>query len=621
MKKIYLSVFMSSALVIGANAQQARQQLTTRMDMNPQAAPASNKPTVNTEKSAVIWSDDFSNASNWTLTNQSIGNTLDFSFETNTDLQALNVSTIPSSLTPFGATTASNGFLFVSSDADPGNADGNNTPIRCQATTASMIDCSSYPNVVLKFQHNYRWWQDARGVKVSGDGGTNWTDFPMTYTTGSGLVFPNNNPYPDQQNSNNPNYEVIDITSVAGGSSQVMVQFYYDDDDFWGWWWAVDDVEIVEKPLDDVQLITAWISGENNDGVEYGRTPSDQVDANYYVGTQIYNFGVNDQTNVSMNADFTAFTSSGNGGTVLSDDTVTIENLESLSFVTQLYNGTYTATSDAETAGANFGNNVYLRSMEVTNDVYSTDAIGIEPTGYQSLAAVGTDYFTGGEDGLVAANMYHIKTTEMVYGIYVALSSGTVAGAEAYGSIKDTSTWFANDMTPLFSTTGVTVSATDISNGYIYLPFTSPITLNPGAYMAAVEMYSNANTNDIRILDDESVDQPWYASMIYIPGDQVYSNGTAYAIRLQVNNPLSGLSEETLSGVSVYPNPSTGLVNVSNDNNTENTITVHNLAGQVVLTKTTSTATTIDLSGNGTGVYTVSVTSDNGSFVERVVIK
>lgn len=623
MKKIYLSVFMS-AIVIGVNAQQYRQKLTTKVDMNPtMVKPTPNKPAEVTEK-VTIWSDDFSNASNWTLTNQSTGSTLDFSFETNPDLSALNVTTIPSSLTPFAATTATNGFLFVSSDAAPGNADGDGTPIRCQATSTT-IDCSGYPSLVLKFQHNYRWWQDARGVRVSGDGGSTWTDYPMTYTTGSGLTFPNGDPYPGNQNSDNPNYEIIDISTVAGNSANVVVQFYYDDDDFWGWWWAVDDVEIAEKPDNDVQNLAAWFVGENNEGIEYGRTPLDQLDASYDVGAQIFNFGVNDQTNVTLTSDYTSFSYVTDTAFLDADSTIFLESNEMPALSVGLYNGVYTVVSDLESSGPEFANNVYLRNWEVTNNVYSTDGIGNEPAGYEALYAVGTDYFTGGEDGLVAANMYHIKNTEQVTGLYILIDvNNTDVGAEVYGSIKDTATWFADDMTPLFNTDPHTVNATDIANGYIYLPFQpapTGITLNPGAYMAAVEMYSNGNSSDIRILDDAHVAQPSYASMIYLPGDQVYSNGTAYAIRLQVNdNEELGLNEEVV-GVSVYPNPSTGVVTISNDNNVENTIIVHDLAGKVVLTKTASEATTIDLSANGTGVYTVTVNNEKGSFVERVVIK
>ena len=60
-------------------------------------------------------------------------------------------------------------------------------------------------------------------------------------------------------------------------------------------------------------------------------------------------------------------------------------------------------------------------------------------------------------------------------------------------------------------------------------------------------MYSNGNATDIYILDDETIPQPGYMSMIYIPGDQVYSNGTAAAIRMITGDSV-GL-EEDISGV------------------------------------------------------------------------
>ena len=45
------------------------------------------------------------------------------------------------------------------------------------------------------------------------------------------------------------------------------------------------------------------------------------------------------------------------------------------------------------------------------------------------------------------------------------------------------------------------------------------------------------------------------------------------------------------------------------------------MIGQVVMTKEVNASTTLDLTSNGTGVYLVEVSNENGSFVERVVIK
>jgi hypothetical protein len=141
-------------------------------------------------------------------------------------------------LAPFGSSSVSNGFLFIDSDAC-GGADGDGTPIFVTATTATPIDLSAENNVVLSFSHNYRWWQDTRGVRVSGDSGRTWYQYEIT----------NNSGYPNDQNSGNPEITDIDISSVAGGQSQVLIQFYYEDNDFWAWFWAVDDVKILRKEL------------------------------------------------------------------------------------------------------------------------------------------------------------------------------------------------------------------------------------------------------------------------------------------------------------------------------------------------------------------------------------
>ena len=82
-----------------------------------------------------------------------------------------------------------------------------------------------------------------------------------------------------------------------------------------------------------------------------------------------------------------------------------------------------------------------------------------------------------------------------------------------------------------------------------------------------------------------------------------------------------GLEEAGLTGVSVYPNPSTGVVNVTNENGTANTIVVYDMLGQVIATEAAGATTTIDLTNNGTGVYLVKVAGETGSYVERVVIK
>ena len=59
----------------------------------------------------------------------------------------------------------------------------------------------------------------------------------------------------------------------------------------------------------------------------------------------------------------------------------------------------------------------------------------------------------------------------------------------------------------------------------------------------------------------------------------------------------------------------------SNTNNEENSIVVYDVLGQIIMTKVSNTTTTIDLSNQGTGVYLVEVSNNNGTIIERVIIK
>ena len=100
-----------------------------------------------------------------------------------------------------------------------------------------------------------------------------------------------------------------------------------------------------------------------------------------------------------------------------------------------------------------------------------------------------------------------------------------------------------------------------------------------------------------------------------------YSNwGFAPLIRANFDASLA-VETNTLNGVSVYPNPSEGIITIANDNNDENTIVISNVAGQVVYNQSSSADTSIDLSSFGSGLYVVNVSNENGSLIERVVIK
>jgi len=624
MKKNYLSLVFVGCAFGGVIAQNTLKPVLNN-EFNTDCKVVSN-PT-NVPKAGVeIWSNNFDNPTEWTVDNDGqTGSTFGWTIDATSDGWRFN-----------GISSTSGGNYAEVSNGDPTVDPGTQVVgVEYTLTYATAIDIPNLPlntgntaEVSLQFEEFGARFYDKQAVQISTDGGATWT----TVRDNSGYsrwTFTGGDPYAD------PETVLVNLAPfITGNPNAVWIRFSWTseypsdiDPNVWlTYGWYIDDVKIITNPDDDLALWSVWISGANNGGTEYGRNPLDQVDSDWLIGGQVYNYGVNDQTNVVLTADFTSFTAVANETIIASGDTVYMETTDALTLTPGMYTGNYTVVSDGETGGVDFGNNVGSREFEVTpastapNSIYSLDGIGVYSS--NTTSSLGTESFgDDSKDGFICATKYHIKNSALVSGIRVMLASGSQVDGEIYGSIKDTATFWVNDMSSLFSTNSVKLTLANINAGYVDLYFSNAITLNPGAYYAAVELYSNGGTAHISIVDDETVPQPGDASAIYIPGDQSWSNGEAFGIRLLMGESWLGLNENTLEGVSVYPNPSEGIINITNDKNTSNVIEVMDIAGKVVLTKEAATTTTIDLSSNGVGVYFVKVSNGTGSITEKVIIK
>ena len=651
MKKIYLLLFCITTGFL-ASAQSSSSQLSKKHEFIEEKT----KPNFSSQpKGVVLWENQFDTASQWILdntcaytgytivggydyTNQvpitstssctgtgtgatdpGTGATAQWRFETDPNL-------IPvSALAPFGSATASNGFLFIDSDAC-GGGDGDGTPIFVTATIATPIDLTGENSVVLSFSHNYRWWQDTRGVRVSGDNGATWVQYEIT----------NNSGYPNDQNSGNPEITSIDVSSDVGGQSQVLVQFYYEDNDFWAWYWAVDDVKISRKDLNNIQANSSWIYGETHYGAEYGRVPITEIDANWVVGAQVTNDGVNDQTNVTLNADFGSFSTTSSLGIVESDSTSVIESLEPLTLTAGTYQGTFTVSSDSDqVGGANFGDNTYERNFEITSDVYSLDGIGLHPAGYEALGSLGSNSWADAADGLVCGTYYNLKQTQVLNSVRTYITSNSVAQAEIIlyiiDSLSFTSGAFGN---ATYTSDLYTLTATDVSNGYFDMsiatlsgwdPSTNSntwenLTLSAGGYYLAVELFSGGGTYHVRIVDDATVTQPAWSSAIWYPQDQAYSNGNAFAIRMNMGANV-GINENVANEVSIYPNPTSDVLNISTNSNNLSELTVKDITGKIVLSQNFYAKVSINTKNYSKGIYLIDVKNNLGKVSEKISVQ
>ena len=620
MKKFYL-LTLSALTVIAVNAQKngpsVKKQKVFAVEQQPNQKPA------NTEK-ATIWESDFSDAADWAIAHDAADCSLDFSIGSVSCAGDYPIVDIAS-------TTASNGWAMVDSD-NYGGATGGNEVEDSWLTMAVPVDLSAYPNVIIEFETFYQAFSYEKPFIVVGVG------------DGAGNVTWPTDLNPDYDESTNPNvyaalpanvdnptanpYKVqIDISAAAGGQSEVYIRFNWTGT--WGYAWFIDDFKILEQPENDVVLNTEVFVGVNNEGIEYGRTPITQLDDSYEVAAYGENFGSTTQTNVAVDVDFGSISYNYAVGDVLSTDEIVVSNIETPALAVGLYEGTYTVSSTEEVVGGdNYGNNSLERNFEVTTDVYSQDGIDVQPASILSLGSLGSNSFTTELSNTVLAAMYHMRETEnQVNGIQIALANNSAEGAELTISIIDTAVFLADGIGAVtgingnYAESGIyALTADDIANGYANIFFDAPVTLAPSAYFFAANCYY-IEDQAVRVLDDQTVTQPWYASMIHLVTDgSSYSNGNALAIR--VLSVSAGIEETENNIFNVYPNPAIDVINVTFTENFNGSVSILNVTGKEVMTSTVNGAQlSVSTDGLSSGVYYVKVNDGMTSQIAKVVVK
>jgi hypothetical protein len=572
-----------------------------------------------------IWYDDFSDPSTWVIEHDATACSLDWEIGMNLGTGGfVQIDTIQS-------TTKFNGYAMVDSD-EYGGENGGTEIEDAWFTTASPIDLSANSDIILEFESQYYKWTYEECYVVISTNNTDWPELtPDTDISGMPNVYHVWPGMDTQDNVDNPDLRRINITESAGGQSSVWIRFHWTGT--WGYAWFVDDVKILPRPANDIEMQSGYIS-HNSTGEEYGRIPTSQTGQTMMIGSDVYNFGAMDQTNLTWAADFTgptAFNVSGSLATLESDSTTIFEDMSISSTLDPgAYTGTFTVESDGDMlSGAEGSNNSWTREFEVTaNDVYSIDGIDVYTNGI--VGSLGTNSFTDAADGFMMFAYYDIVGDASIEGIEIQLASTSVAGGTLQVTLNDTvDVLNDNVVDPLEQSDVVTVTQADIDAGMLYVTFDSPYEVSDKPIFAGVEMFSNENASDIRILDDETIPQPYYCSMIYIPNDQVYSNGTAAAIRLRgaIGEFVGIIEQGDLADMLISPNPTTGELNVKVNLEGVSTldIQVTGINGSIVASISNNRVSgmineTLDLSELANGVYFVKVATENGLRTEKIMI-
>lgn len=539
--------------------------------------------------------------------------------------------------TVLASPTAANGFMVFDSDSVNTNFSveppvANDPRVNQSGSLVSPImDLSGPTALEIRFTQQFRYCcsNDAsKTLDVSTDGGNTWpTSIDISQGTNANITFPSTE-------------VAFNLTSaISADPSNVRLRFTEQGANS-AYYWELDDININALPENEL-IMEYGYTVQFGGGYEYGRVPQIQMQMQNTldVGAGIINYGSNTQTNVTVfvslkDANGTEIGSSTMAiGTIAPTDTAMVDGLITIPspLPVGLYTAYFTMTSDSIGVDAMPADNFKNRYFEVTNELYSIDAVGVVPDSTLYLASVGTDSFTDNTQDVRLLNYFEVHTEETFTGVEVYLSAQTQPGSYFIAAVYDTANVFVSGSpslsSPLVESDPRLITQEDMDNGRRpAVSFLDPITLPVGAYYVSANLYQEAG-NDIRIVDDLTVPQPSAASALYIPIDannqNIYGgNGNAWCVRLSSELNVGVQETPGLEGVTMYPSPTVGPLQVRTEKAGMMTVEVFNaLGGKVQTASFNGTATSLDLSGHAAGIYWVRVGDGSNYNMQRIVLR
>ena len=587
------------------------------------------KNDIRADKSAVvIWSEDFGGGfpAGWsTYTNNTgAGNT--GSLPGNTAECPWKYSTVGSwgywntnqgiSAAPaINSTTAANGFLISDIDSanhwNAGQPSGNTYYYLESYFTTSAIDLTGFPNVSLEFEHSFRFNNSINlTVSISTDSVT-WT----TYNVQGNST--------NNQASADPEYLSLNISSVAGNSPTAYIKV--------GWnarcyFWMIDDIKIVETPDNKLDLTEVTHGGwyttptTNGFGLDYTMVPLNQAEANPFTFEGIVtNLGALDQTShinveVVNSSGSNVFSTTSADSLLTPQDTIIFVGQDKFTPTTIDQYNFSTWASSVDTISDTMGG-----SFSVTENIYARDN-GTENQQYGLGRSCG---------GMIIGSYFDVYEQDDLSSLSVFITDNSIAGAQIYAVLYEIDA--SNDKIYLVQSDDYTLTSSDLG-AWTTVSFDDDYTLVPGTYMAAIGAY--ANPLDTSLL---GMSQYTYPTTCYIQkngcltGSQTYGSWywLSRAPMIRMNFAIvTSIEENAFDGkISVYPNPTNGVINLDLTGVTPDnyTLTITNILGEVVYKSLVYTSGVyndiIDISKLKSSNYIVQIENGDHVFTDKIIIK
>ncbi len=562
---------------------------------------------------AVLWSNGFDNAADWT---QSFGTGQSANTGSNPGWEIL--SALPSNVTsqqasyawPATFAAASGNFAFINSDLAGGTA---TQDAYYEIVTPIDLSASGSAALYLTFNEFYRNYYDQTFIEVSNDNGTTWTAIEVNPES---QVPVNTNCVPNE-------LEIVNITSVIGTgawSNQVKVRFHYIGN--YDWVWGIDNVKIVEAWNNDVKINNWYAATDitNTFGLDYYTIDNSQTSfPGLTFGALVNNNGAQAQTGVALKATATSgYTQTGSAISLAASANDTL-SITSPYIPTAIGVDNITLTTVADSTDADATNNLATLTVESSATDYGRDNNVIS-------GAISNTQNNSGQP-LKIGNVMEMFNDWATTGAKVRLTTqaAATAGSEYWIEVyKFDAT--ANDYAYLGATETKTISGTagswvsmkwiDCAEGLT----SGKLNLATGDDVLLLACH-NGGTSEVRF----GMAQNTYEQTVlgYAADGSLFSLSSPSAIMVRfTDDPTLGVEETEVSTFSVYPNPANDAINVSLATASEATVTVLDLSGKTVKSTTMNGLnTTLSTSGMTTGVYFVNVTIGNSTTTQKIVVK
>lgn len=415
-----------------------------------------------------LWNEDFETGLNGWTVNTSAGN-VDWQLTTTGNTGGYTPG-------PLESTTGFPGgqWIVADSDADGSPGTDENTSIMSPAITG--FDTVQY--MLLSFEQSFRQLNDDETVvEVSGNGGLNWTIYPVN------TEVPGNQMTPGAPASQLITLNISD--ALAGGSSDIRLRFRWISSEGYTYSWQVDDIELTEASDNDLKILSAthaaWdLNADDFNGLPYTVYPVNEV-RELKFRAQLVNNGSQTQHNVRLRA-----TVDGPGGNdaVLYSDPIDVAPAQKDSlFITgwtpPANVGTYYVTYalEQDETEDDPADNEMAREFAVSDFIFARDE-GITTGGYDNE---GDEYELG--------NWFHVNDWDnTLYAIDVAVTNQSDVGAPIRGLVYDAEREFLTETDEYF------IQASDLNDDgeakFITLVLPDPLPLEDDAdYLVAMHHY------------------------------------------------------------------------------------------------------------------------------------